>query len=230
MKSKKLVVFSFVFIYALFLYCDITRYSKINFLSIYIKFAGIVLCFLLSILIGRDSHDSVDIKLLIGALFFTVAADYFLLFGKNLKLGVLFFCIVQSIYTIRHSRKTVLTRFYYMVVSVILIIAIFLASFIHIYKADQILKAILFLYGGLLLISTFSAIRTTWFDGYPKNASTKIAAGLVLFMLCDINVALFNTSNSFSNISGFLIWIFYFPSQVLLALSGLNSNVDKIIT
>ena len=219
-KIKKAIVFSCVVIYILFLYCDSSSYYKINCLSTYIKYIGIILCFLLSLLIGDNGHDYTDTRLLVAALFFTSTADYFFLFVKNFKIGVVFFCIVQSIYIIRHSRKTVLTSSYYFVVSVILTIMIFSPSFIHIYKFDQVLKSILFLYGGLLLISTFTAIRTTWFDKYPRSGSYKVATGSVLFMLCDINVALFNTSSSFSNISGFLIWLFYFPSQVFLALSG----------
>ncbi len=219
-KIKKMIVFSFILIYILFLYCDITKYYKISSLSTYIKFTGIILCFLLSLFIGNDGHDSIDTKLLVSALFFTLTADYFLLFEKNLKTGVVFFCIVQSLYIIRHSRKTLLTSSYFIIVSVIIITITFLTSFIHIYNIDQVFKAILFLYGILLFISTFSAIRTTWFTRYPRSTSNKVALGLVLFMLCDINVALFNTFNSFSDITGFLIWLFYFPSQVLLALSG----------
>lgn len=43
--------------------------------------------------------------------------------------------------------------------------------------------------------------------------------GMILFALCDINVAL-TRIKSLNEISFSLIWIFYLPSQVLLSLSG----------
>lgn len=56
------------------------------------------------------------------------------------------------------------------------------------------------------------------------------AAGMLLFLLCDINVGLFNLSGFIAmpqelyslvyEISGILMWTFYAPSQVLIALSS----------
>jgi hypothetical protein len=55
------------------------------------------------------------------------------------------------------------------------------------------------------------------------------AIGMVLFLLCDINVGIFNLadflvidSNLFKSIYGFSsigMWLFYLPAQVLLAIS-----------
>jgi hypothetical protein len=56
---------------------------------------------------------------------------------------------------------------------------------------------------------------------------------MVLFLLCDINVGLFNLSdfitpspayNIIYSISSILMWTFYAPSQVLIALSVENEK------
>jgi hypothetical protein len=67
----------------------------------------------------------------------------------------------------------------------------------------------------------------------PMDKSDSIfAAGLVLFLLCDINVGLFNLSGFVSvtgrvveilySLSSILMWTFYAPSQVLIAISSDN--------
>ncbi|MDR1029043.1 MAG: lysoplasmalogenase family protein, partial [Clostridiales Family XIII bacterium] len=48
-------------------------------------------------------------------------------------------------------------------------------------------------------------------------------AGMALFILCDINVAIFNIlplQNSLHGVSAVLMWAFYLPAQTLLALSA----------
>lgn len=61
-----------------------------------------------------------------------------------------------------------------------------------------------------------------------KRGIRCFAVGFLLFLLCDINVGLFNLSGFLSvgpvydiiyGISSILMWTFYAPSQVLIALS-----------
>ena len=91
---------------------------------------------------------------------------------------------------------------------------------------------------GLLLVSIFyficivtntiSAVKAAW--SLPRNRSNVLfAMGMVLFLLCDINVGLFNLSGfivmpdglaTFANsVSAILMWTFYAPSQLLITLS-----------
>jgi hypothetical protein len=64
---------------------------------------------------------------------------------------------------------------------------------------------------------------------HDKRNIRYFTAGMVLFLLCDINVGLFNLSDFLTvtstyeiiyELSAVLMWTFYAPSQVLLALSG----------
>ena len=61
--------------------------------------------------------------------------------------------------------------------------------------------------------------------------SKKFLSGLFLFLLCDINVALYNLELVFKNINwpvleyfGYFLWLFYLPSQMLLVLSSIYKD------
>ena len=90
----------------------------------------------------------------------------------------------------------------------------------------------------LLVISVFyficiltNTVRALWamFHSPPNSGIFLFAIGMFLFLLCDINVGLFNLTgfislpkdvyNAVYSISSLLMWTFYAPSQVLIALS-----------
>lgn len=97
-----------------------------------------------------------------------------------------------------------------------------------------------------LLIATafyFLSILTNTFRGVKaalKNRQDKslvlFAFGISLFLLCDINVGFFNMSgflaipeaayNVLYSLSSLLMWTFYAPAQVLIALSVTESGLD----
>ncbi len=85
-------------------------------------------------------------------------------------------------------------------------------------------------YAICLLTSLTKAIKAYKYEIYPNPNGQMIALGMILFLLCDINVALYNILgyigkvNVFYNISFVSMWLFYLPSQVLLALSGYRYN------
>jgi len=68
---------------------------------------------------------------------------------------------------------------------------------------------------------------------HGKSRDIRLFAwGMVLFLLCDINVGIFNLSGFINvgpvyevlyGISSISMWLFYAPSQVLIVLSG-DSN------
>jgi len=86
------------------------------------------------------------------------------------------------------------------------------------------LFAIAFFYSICLLGSTIEAIKAFRNNLYPYPNKHIILWGMVLFLLCDVNVAItYLTREHFTtlfNISSLLIWVFYLPSQVLLSISG----------
>ena len=84
-------------LYACFLVLDLTALAD----STWIKYVSILLCFSAALL----NHSCQDGRLVVLALLFTAAADWFLLVqNRNYLFGVSLFCIVQFIYSIRLYR------------------------------------------------------------------------------------------------------------------------------
>lgn len=228
-KSQVMMVLSIICTYITFIFLDILNVSKINY-STKLKFLSIVLCFLLSLLIDKNGYDKKDTLLLQSALFLTTSADFSLLFLNNYIIGVSVFCIVQIIYIIRHSRnhksnKGILKWFKFIMIIIFLIIINLNTSLFQ-----NSLIVICGLYEVLLLTSVYVSFRTIKREFYPNLTCRIITAGMILFMLCDINVAIANLNFIYDilllgtiklqAVSQFLIWIFYLHSQLLLALSG----------
>jgi hypothetical protein len=75
------------------------------------------------------------------------------------------------------------------------------------------------------------------FRDIKTKATMLYAIGMILFLLCDINVGLFNLSGFISmprelysviySLSSILMWAFYAPAQVLIVLSGKYINPKK---
>jgi len=247
MKEKKvnIIVIKFICImimciYILFLFIDISSHHAGNKYSTYLKFLSILLCLIISLLIGSNGYNSRDVFLLILARFFTLVADYFLLLSSNYILGVLSFCVVQLIYIERHSLMAKdkfnmkINRFIFFPIFIFLLI---LTSLIfHITDSKVLLIYSSIVYAFLLTLSVYCGIRTLKSSNYPKKSALFISLGMILFLLCDINVGLYQLINlslfqnilgDFQSIIAILIWIFYLPSQLLLTLSGMKfKNYD----
>lgn len=158
----------------------------------------------------HTKHSKIDAVLLKCAFFITIIADLNLLILNNYKLGVILFCIIQTLYITRHSLAS---KFNYIIWGLFCIV--FMIGVFH-FK-DLLLLAVFF-YLCLSVLSIYTAISTTRYKKYPKITKTLIISGLILLFLCDINVAYFNINRNI--ISSFLMWFFYVPSQLFLSLSG----------
>ena len=213
-----------MFIYFLFIFIDLSNKHTGSYYSILLKYISILIFFLTSLLIGKKGNSLIDTRLLKSALFFTLCADTCLLILNYFKLGIFFFCIVQILYIIRHKLLYHLdiridNLFIYII---LLIILSLILNIILPETVDSQLYKIAIIYAILLTTSLLVALR----------CKGLIACGLILFFLCDINVALSYLIHSYSIyifdiplrfITSFLVWIFYFPSQLLLALSGFKN-------
>lgn len=231
-------------LYILFLYLDFNN-VKIFITSNSIKYLCILLCFLLSIistknsLINTDTDAATrrDISLLQLAMFITVIADLCLVILNYYILGVVFFSLVQITYCVRYATKkpkTTLIQFF--VIFQCILFSYVIASF-FIEKIDVLLTISLF-YIICLLNSVFKSIKAWKNNLYPSPCRYMIVFGMILFLLCDICVAISNLTallpltgyfmSRFQQITCFLIWVFYLPSQLLLSLSGsCNSNLSS---
>lgn len=211
-----------LFLYVVFNYINFSSHilkssSRIEYLSIISCFIfSIVIIFLLPKAYSRNYT-------LAGALFFAVCADYFLLFTNNFLPGIFFFFLVQSCYFVYlHAIHVYLKH-------VMVLFGICLAeSFILylVFKYVDFLVPFLTAYLGMTFLNIFYYGRSIKKKKSMKNFC--ILLGIILLFLCDLNVGLSNLPDflpvyssfllHYSSIAPSLIWLFYLPSQVCIAL------------
>lgn len=171
---------------------------KIN--SDYIKYIGIVLCFLYAIYNKK--------KYQIISMLFTLVADYFLLLKlDHYEMGVTSFIFAQITYYyfLGNIDKSYFNVF------------LFIRGFIIIVGTLLLdITSNLTLLNELVLIY-FSSLVFNCIQAYLIHNKV-FAIGLTLFVCCDICVGLFNI-NAANSLAAFLMWFFYLPSQVLIVLS-----------
>jgi hypothetical protein len=235
---NKAIVVLVLFLYVVFLYMDFYN-VKMLINSKYIKYMCILLCFLLSILTNRKQivekgkgtivYNNRDIYLLQLAMFLTVIADLFLVIFDFYILGIVCFCLVQITYSIRYTiKKNKMTLKKIFILFECVVITYVIINFLII-KINILVPISLFYF--ICLINAFSKAIMLWkINLYPCPSKYFIVFGMILFLLCDICVALSNmyifldlTGGFFSRFqqtTWFLIWVFYIPSQLLLSLSG----------
>lgn len=223
---KNIVLIS-VLIYFIFLSIDIITKNTASIHSSYLKYTAICLCFTLTLLINHHGYNNKDTLLLQMAFFFTLIADFFLVILNWPTPGVFTFIFVQTMHKLRHLVKYRLSKkniFIFLVINLILLLFFPLLPHgtipFHLYLISVF-------YGSLLSINLIDSIKTLNGKANSKENSLFIALGMFLFFMCDINVALFNIIDN--NITGFFIWLFYFPSQLFLSLSGYDITYLKNI-
>lgn len=232
-KNKKLLLIkalltTIIIIYLSFLYLDIFTIGDPP-VSNMLKFISIILCFFIGLLIGKDRLSRMDRFLLQLGLFFTVLADLSFLILENYSLGLGLFCLVQIIYYNRYRRGPVhsqpLQSFAFLkffLIFLIVLASVYLVNLTRV-KVD-FLYGLGFFYAICLISSTGQALGAFRKKLYPSPNRYLILIGMVLFLLCDTSIALsfagrlFNLANY--SVFALLVWPFYLPSQLLLALSG----------
>lgn len=216
----KYIIFSFIIIeailYLLFLSIDFMNF-KIGDSSIY-RYLTVIITFLFSVIIlfinKKENENIIDNILLSLALLFTLLADFFLLvIYKYIELGVSLFIIAHLFHFMRIifiNKKILYSIFLRILIPIIIIIILFIARFI------SLLNVLVSIYLAQLIMNFIDNLTI-----YIKVKDYKyllLSIGFFLFICCDICVGLYNLKD----IMGEFIWIFYTPSQVLIALSALN--------
>lgn len=233
-KLMKIFIGMELLIYVLFMYFDIFR-PTLYVLSSYMKFLSIILCVFYLILSFPFRTKNLDRWLILLAILFTLASDWFILIRDRYNYGLVTFILVQYLYLIRiHYQNKKVT------------IAFFMGKlFVNIVIAGCVISILLFLQvnlDSLVLLSLFyftTFIMNVLYGLYQyhmrKDSSFLLfLVGLFLFLLCDINVGIFNiasyvtiSANWFMAIEKFSVvgmWMFYLPSQVLISLSCLTKE------
>ncbi|MFV0342895.1 MAG: lysoplasmalogenase family protein [Anaerocolumna sp.] len=249
-KNKKLYALFLLIelvLYLCFLYIDIFRGEEYRISSI-IKFISIVGCLMFSILVLEQQEDFKSVYLIRVAMFFTVISDVFLLLTSEIEKGIFTFCIVQGIYRyylwkvrridirkdirkdIRNDRRKDRFSIFIYAPNVMIGLMITIIMYTLSLEVNRVLIITTF-YFTSILINVVVAFRLAL--KVKKAFITIFAIGMFLFLLCDINVGIFNLSE-FLYVDGQLfqtlylfstvgMWLFYLPSQVLLVLSfGFN--------
>ncbi len=234
--------------YAVFLFLDL-RGDHLS-LTTGIKFSVILLCFVYSLWV-REGNGARDLYLIRLALFFTLISDFIILLlpAKAYLYGVGSFLIVQQLYGVRlkcsDNRRRGLKESSGFLASLLLrltielmIAQVLLLGLAQVgVRRNSLMTASVF-YIVCLIHNVITSVRLA--IRRPREISNTIfAVGLVFFLLCDINVGLFNlsgfidftgvTAEFLYQIASLLMWTFYAPSQILIALSAerLPSKITK---
>ena len=199
---------------------------------VYVKYAGVILCLVVSAVMIWLIRDR-DAIVLTCAFFFTVVSDMFLLILDDLlEIGVGTFIIVQFVYLYRlyaYRLKTIWITLIVRAVLFVIVISILAAT-----VGVNLLIAEVCIYIVMLVCNCVDAFLLS--RRGIKNIL--FGVGLVLLLCCDICIGLYQggmigidlprkTADAIQS----LIWIFYMPSQVLIALTvnrgGLLGKVTK---
>lgn len=199
-------------LYIAFLWLDLFHPS--SWWDIPLKYLSILLCFCFAAFTGRG-RDGRLMKLALG---FTLLADLFLLVLDRWYLaGVACFCVVQLLHLIRIAgmrpkRLPLRLALRGALAAAALVLAAALGAL------DPLTALSLFYFTQLAVNALESLTLGHAFRGF--------SVGLFLFLCCDLCVGLQNLSAWFPAAGGPLVdfarvgmWLFYLPSQVLIALS-----------
>ena len=194
-------------LYAAFLALDL---AGLGGLSIWPKYAGVLLCVVFACRCALRGGD----RLVPPALALTALADLFLLvLNRHYGVGVAIFLAVQTLYLIRLRRDGADSAPWLRAgLALILALAVYGLGLL------SPLNLLVCLYFSQLLSNTCLAWTV-------KGRSQRLfALGLTLFVGCDVCVGLFNLSglvpDALYHFARVGMWLFYLPSQVLIALSA----------
>jgi len=170
-----------------------------------------------------DLSLKVESLITTSAFFFTVLSDLCLLnYFKDYETGLIFFIIVQILYFIRITISNY--NLIKLTLSVILRIIVIIIINIILDKIDysNTLYIRVSIYITNLVINMVEEIYNSIYFIVKKDNNRILAhaintIGLILFILCDVSVGLYNVYN----IMGDYMWRFYLPSQLLILISSL---------
>ena len=207
-------------LYAVFMGLDIMGISPDT--ASVLKYTSIILCVCMACFRAWRFKTGESVAI-VAALLCTLIADYFLLFPREvISPGLISFCVAHLIYMViilDFDKKKALTG-----------------------GALRLAAAAFFFVGYILATSAGTGLSGAWYDGLTvfllllyavtfasnlvicgvacfKDGTHRLRfAGLCLFVLCDVNVAL-NSILPAYHLSALLMWAFYLPSQVVIVLS-----------
>ncbi len=185
-----------------------------------IEYISIALCFAYSLIFIKSKKLNFIISI---ALAFSLCADACLVLANPIKqlLGTSFFLVAQIVYCVYIILKTQNKK-----INVANIIARVCGSGLIILITYLVLKQNFDALSAVSIIYIFNLLLNIIFSFFTFGQNKCFSIGLILFFVCDIfiglsaaNGAYFTISNQAisSFINGPIAWLFYIPSQTLLA-------------
>lgn len=205
-----------IVLYILFLLEDFGDYDLGD--NVWIKYSIIIIAFvytLVSIAFATNKKEFRDDIILSLALLFTLLSDYFLLvLDDYYEIGMITFIVAQLLHALRIERNKIHT-----IISVairVMIPVIGIAVFAGIGELELI-YALALIYGTQLLMNFVENMALCFISKKNKLKYILLAVGFALFIGCDVCVGLMNIGEYGGVL---LMWLFYAPSQILIALSS----------
>ncbi|MBQ8321355.1 MAG: hypothetical protein IJX92_03210 [Clostridia bacterium] len=201
-------------------------------LNVFVSFTAIVSAALFAITFFEKTTDA---ALMCIALICTVCADFFLVVTepRHQLVAMIFFSVTQICYFLRLYMRQTKRKLHHAAARIILIgAAVILTVLILGEKVDALSLVSIFYFVNLLVNVTVAFIQ--------REKSTFFAIGLLLFSLCDISIGLSVMDKSYIPLPngsllrrlanpGFnLAWIFYVPSQTLIAMSITEDKIKRV--
>ncbi|MDR0854306.1 MAG: hypothetical protein LBN34_08045 [Clostridiales Family XIII bacterium] len=178
-----------------------------------LKLTSIVFCLFL-VRFAKSSPSNIrDANLQFIVFIWTIVADYFLLFTYFFAIGILIFCGAHLTAILRYRKKLFLPSLIFFFISWILFALL---------KFAGVEISVFYFAAAIYTILIITVAITGFCSDQPKINRRLSSVGMILFLLCDVNVAAFNLlpQESFiGNMASVLMWAFYLPAQTLLALS-----------
>lgn len=208
----------------------IIYYFSIFTKSVYIdliRYSSIVLSFLFAFFyFNKKRYWKFGRQFIIGGLLFTCAADYFLVaLNDQFELGLLLFIVAQYCYFLYLSTELdSLQRMHLLGVRLGGALIGITVSFLLVGKMIPLL-ILAIAYASLFISNIVTAFRSI-------KRYLLFSIGLVLYAMCDVCVTLthmkfYITNLPHESVFRTMIWVFYIPSQVCIALSACQKILEK---
>jgi hypothetical protein len=200
--------------------------------SLNLKLLSIGICVAFLVRIARLNPDNQDGRFMVLILSLTLTSDVILLLTRQFVVGLILFVIVQILYSIRIQERLNL-KGVFIKGTIFITCLLFFMQMMPKRFSYSIMLALGVFYAFLFITNLISLTVKRTADIFDRRL---FVIGLVLYALCDLNVAIYNFPSFFESnsilstiyaSSGLAMWLFYLPGQVALTLS-VRRKVDGI--
>ena len=182
------------------------------------KLFGVFCCVVLAWLgfLGRRSRTG---AMLCAAMTLTLCADVFLIFIPSLyTVGIAVFCLAQTARIVQFTSVSLKQAGWIVLSEIAAAAGLALLGVAPFYAV-----------GGVYAVLIITAAALAFARAAAKPTALRRRAGMVLFLLCDVCVLICNVSprGGIAYRAAALIWLFYLPSQLILASEKADKSAAK---